>query len=141
MQFLHFQYGIDLKIINTFILEPELKGKTYESAKEYFAQAYIPLANGIILLSEAIIKAHQQFPQRYIEEVDNNSLDSDILQGQIQNLEHTIQSMKSVQLGLPAANIALTGAITTLKFLQSKIKDKLQSRDVSWKIHRNIFKY
>ncbi len=118
------------KSINTFILEPELKGKTYESAKEYFAQAYIPLANGIILLSEAIIKAHQQFPQRYIEEVDNNSLDSDILQGQIQKLEHTIQSMKSVQLGLPAASVAITGAITTLRFLQLKIKDKLQRLEV-----------
>lgn len=64
------------------------------------------------------------------------------MQGQIQKLEHTIQSMKSVQLGLPAASVAITGAITTLRFLQSKIKDKLQRLEVfhgnSYEIFSNI---
>lgn len=33
----------------TRIAEPELKGKTYHSAKQYFNRTYIPLADGIIL--------------------------------------------------------------------------------------------
>lgn len=83
--------------INAFISETDLKGKTYDSAKEYSSNTYIPLADGIILLSEAMIEAHQQFPQKYIDEVDSNSLDSDILHDQIQRVENMIQSMKSVR--------------------------------------------
>ncbi|MFD2130663.1 T7SS effector LXG polymorphic toxin [Pseudogracilibacillus auburnensis] len=47
--------------INAFIIETGLKGKTYDSAKAYFAKTYIPLADGIILLSEAMIESHRQF--------------------------------------------------------------------------------
>ena len=112
--------------INAFISETGLKGKTYDSAKEYFSNTYIPLADGIILLSEAMIEAHQQFPQKYIDEVDSNSLDSDILHDQIQRVENMIQSMKSAELGLPVVNLAITGVISTLRFMQSKMKDKLQ---------------
>lgn len=37
------------KSIRELALEPELKGKTYHSAKQYFNRTYIPLADGIIL--------------------------------------------------------------------------------------------
>ena len=99
--------------INAFISETGLKGKTYDSAKVYFSNTYIPLADGIILLSEAMIEAHQQFAQKYIDEVDTNSLDSDILHDQIQRVENMIQSMKSAELGLPVVNFAITGVIST----------------------------
>ncbi|MFA8439867.1 T7SS effector LXG polymorphic toxin [Pueribacillus sp. YX66] len=58
------------KSIAAFSMEFRLKGKTYDSAKTYFAKTYLPLAEGIILLSEAVIRAHQQLPERYITEVD-----------------------------------------------------------------------
>jgi hypothetical protein len=118
--------GLIKTSINAFISEPGIKGKTYDSAKEYFSQTYISLADGIILLSEAMIEAHQQFPQKYIDEVDSNSLDSDILHDQIQRLENMIQSMKAAQVGLPVVNLAITGMISTLRFMQTKMKDKLQ---------------
>ncbi|MFD2130662.1 hypothetical protein ACFSKI_05365 [Pseudogracilibacillus auburnensis] len=41
-------------------------------------------------------------------------------------MEHSIQSMRSVQLGLPVANLEIAGVITTLRLMQSKMKEKLQ---------------
>ena len=38
----------------------------------------------------------------------------------------TIQSLKSAQMGLPVVNLAITAVISTLRLMQSKIKDKLQ---------------
>src|SRR5690625_3115434 len=77
--------------IAAFIMEVHLKGKTYTSAKSYFSSVYLPLADGIILLCEQMISAHEQFPQQYIERVDSNSLESEILQDQIEQLETLIE--------------------------------------------------
>src|SRR5690625_116637 len=81
--------------IAAFIMEVHLKGKTYTSAKSYFSSVYLPLADGIILLCEQMISAHEQFPQQYIERVDSNSLESEILQDQIEQLEELIQLFES----------------------------------------------
>src|SRR5699024_2498047 len=113
------------KSIAAFSLEFRLKGLTYDSAKTYFAKTYFPLAEGIILLSEAIIKAHQQFPERYTVEVDSNSLQSDELEEQISKFEASIQSLKKTQQTVPILALSMTGAIESLRFMQSRIKDKL----------------
>lgn len=112
--------------IGSFAMEFRLRGRTYESAKTYFTKTYIPLADGIILLSEAIIRAHQQFPDRYVEEVDSNSLQSSELEAQILRIESSIQSLKAVQKAMPLTILSTAGAIAGLRFMQSKVKDKLQ---------------
>lgn len=62
---------------------------------------------GLFYLSEMMLRAHQQFPERYIAEVDSDSLQSDQLENQIQQLELNIQSMERVQVSAPAVSWAI----------------------------------
>lgn len=111
--------------INDFS-EQDLKGQAYESAKRYFSRTYIPLADGIILLSEEIMNAHKQFPESYKLEVDRNSLQSDLLENKIQLMEYQIQSLEMIQMEYPIINLSIAGMLRGLRFMQSKTKEKLQ---------------
>lgn len=113
--------------IGAFIDETGLRGKTYESAKDYFSNAYIPLADGIMLLCEEMLKAHGQFPERYIEEVDSNSLDSEILKERIEELERIIEMMESVNTGIPGLDLSITGGLKVLNGIRLKMEEKLQN--------------
>ena len=70
------------KAINGFALNsPELKGKAYDSAKDYFIMVLYPLTRGGILLSEAVAEAVAKFPEEYIAQVDRGDLrESDLEQ-------------------------------------------------------------
>lgn len=111
--------------INEFVNEEGLKGKTYDSAKQYFNKAYISLANGIILLAEAIIKAQSQFIDRYIGEVDSNSLQSEVLERQIQMFEYLIRDMENVQMHNPVIMMNTKSIISSYDYQLRKIKEKL----------------
>ncbi|WP_086444001.1 T7SS effector LXG polymorphic toxin [Candidatus Enterococcus lemimoniae] len=76
-----------------FIADTELKGSAYSSAKSYFSQVYLPLANGIILVCESIKSAHEKFVSQYLSDVDGNSLQSDILEEQIRAMQSTIDDL------------------------------------------------
>lgn len=76
-----------------FIADTELKGSAYSSAKSYFSQVYLPLANGIILVCESIKSAHEKFVSQYLSDVDGNSLQSDILEEQIRAMQNTIDDL------------------------------------------------
>lgn len=125
--------------INNFINEPELTGLAYESAKQYFSTAYIPLADGIILLSEEIIKAHEHFPEKYTSEVDSNSLQSHVLEHQIQQLNNRIHTLQDAQGGYPIINLPLSGMIAALRFLKSKLNEKLHKLITFHHTSSNIF--
>lgn len=125
--------------INNFVNEPELTGLAYNSAKQYFSTVYIPLAEGIILLSEEIIKAHERFPEKYTSEVDSNSLQSHLLEHQIQQLNQRIHTLQDVQSGYPIINVPLSGIITGLLFLRSKLNEKLQKLMAFHHTSTNIF--
>lgn len=75
------------RAIVQFIATPELRGVTYDSAKKYFSETYLPLTNGMILAAEALQRAAKQFPQKYVSEVDSNSLQEAKLRMQMQRLE------------------------------------------------------
>lgn len=111
--------------LNNFINETRLNGLAYDSAKQYFSTAYIPLADGIILLSEEIINAHERFPEKYTSEVDSNSLQSHVLEHQIQQLNQQIHTLQDAQRGYPIINLPLSGMIGGLRFLRSKLNEKL----------------
>lgn len=113
------------KSIYRFVLEGELRGKTYDSAKDYFSNVYIPLANGLILLSEAIMQANENFPKRYVEEVDVNSLYSEVLEQQIQRLNELVQSLEALQITNPIIDLATEAMARNLHALQSEIRRKL----------------
>lgn len=108
-----------------FTQEEQLQGQTYDSAKAYFQQTYIPLADGIILLSEAVQRAHQQLPERYVMEVDTNDLESDILQAQLDRIESFITSMESLHNANPLLYMHSASIVSTFRQTQTKIQEKL----------------
>lgn len=111
--------------IIAFTQEQSLQGKTYDSAKAYFKETYIPLADGIILLSEAVKKAHQQLPEQYIAEVDSNDLESDVLQAQLERIESFILSMESLHEANPLLYLHSESITSSFRETQMKIQEKL----------------
>ncbi|MBC6311006.1 hypothetical protein HCJ66_15880, partial [Listeria sp. FSL L7-1582] len=79
------------EVIAQFTAETALKGQAYDSAKQYFEATYVPLANGFILLAEALQKAAKQLAEEYRAEVDGNSLHEDALRNQIRQLGDLIE--------------------------------------------------
>ena len=76
-------YNGAISSLNSFIGASNLKGKAYNSAKDYASTVLIPLIQGAILLSEAVSNAVTTFPSRYTSEVAGEDLDSEVLEAQI----------------------------------------------------------
>lgn len=125
------------KAISDFTLNsPFLTGQTYESAKAYFSTVLFPLAQGGILLSEAVEQAVKQFPATYISDVANGDLkqaeleekisQADSLITQAEELARQLQSStmsdisKSVQLSANEKMIGLYG--TVKRELEEKLR-------------------
>lgn len=114
------------KVVFDFVAEERLQGDIYDAAKIYFKQIYIPLAEGIILLSEAVKNAQQTFIERYMLEVDDNDLDADVLQSQWQRIKSHIASMESLHNANPHLYMDSTSIVSTFRLIQIKIEDKLR---------------
>lgn len=76
-------YNGAISSLNSFIGASNLKGKAYNSAKDYASTVLIPLIQGAILLSEAVSNAVTTFPSSYTSEVAEEDLDSEVLEAQI----------------------------------------------------------
>ena len=114
------------KSILNFANETELKGKAYDSAKQYFNNTYIPLINGFILLSNAIINANNHFIENYKLQVDINSLQSDVLENQIQRLQIIIAELERVSPYNSTINFSCEHMLYYYNLHQQKIKEKLE---------------
>lgn len=86
--------------VNTFMNAP-LSSKTYDSAKLYFSAVYPSLASGFILACEALVEAHDQFPEEFQSSVDTcdvieEQVKAEIAQGQalLQNMARTMDKEK-----------------------------------------------
>ncbi|MBC1491500.1 hypothetical protein HCI99_06645 [Listeria booriae] len=77
--------------IAQFTAETVLKGQAYDAAKRYFETTYVPLAEGFILIAEALQKAAKKLPEEYRTEVDENSLQEYVLRDQIRHLGDLIE--------------------------------------------------
>ena len=106
--------------IKTFVAEEGLQGNAYESAKAYFQSVYIPLADGFILLSEEMIKAHQKFVDDYLTQVDSNSLQSLVLEQQIRELEMMIRALEAMRLASPGTSAAFSSNDCSASCIASK---------------------
>ncbi len=113
--------------IAQFILEDSLKGKTYDSAKQYLNATFIPLANGIILICEALEKAAKQFPKSYRTNVDHISLQEDVLRRQLNRLDSIIQTTEKLENTLKATPVSplLRQFSETLEDSKREIKKQL----------------
>ncbi len=74
-----------------------LTGKAYESAKTYFEAVIYPLAQGGLLLSEAVERAVKKFPDDYRAQVDSGDLKQIELEEQIRQANQLLNQAESIQ--------------------------------------------
>jgi len=83
------------KSLNSIIIEPRLKGTTYDSMKIYFNTVYMPVTRGFILVSEQMIASNKTFLDRYLSEVDVNSLQESVLEERIRKYDELSRTLDS----------------------------------------------
>ncbi|MDK2802317.1 MAG: hypothetical protein KFW09_02945 [Oscillospiraceae bacterium] len=114
------------KNISDFIDEDSLKGKSYDSAKNYLRVVYKPLITGIILFSKSMIKSHKKFISAYTSTVDSNSLKSQDLEKQIRDIKKLIDKLEIVKKSDPTTRAYTEQTIKIYESQMQKIKEKLE---------------
>ena len=89
-------YQSALTALESFSNASELTGAAYDSAKHYGARVLTPLIQGAILLSEGVSQGTTALPNKYRAEVGEESLDSDVLESQIQAYESSLSSLRGI---------------------------------------------
>ena len=84
------------KALSAIIIEPSLKSKTYDSMKVYFNTAYMPVTKGFILVCETMMESNQTFLDRYLNEVDVNSLQESVLEARITQYNRLTELLESL---------------------------------------------
>ncbi|WP_413517836.1 T7SS effector LXG polymorphic toxin [Carnobacterium maltaromaticum] len=82
--------------LSAIIIEPGFKGATYESMKNYFNTVYMPVTKGFILVCKRMIEANQQFLNRYLDQVDVNSLQESVLEERIRQYNRLSEMLDSI---------------------------------------------
>ena len=107
-----------------------LKGKAYDSARNYSARVLRPLAHGGKLLSETVGKTVKQFPELYVIQVANESLKESDLEADIQKLDSLITttkvSMLSSALVVPTLVATHQKMLNILNESRRVLQEKLQ---------------
>ncbi|MFI3886547.1 T7SS effector LXG polymorphic toxin [Streptococcus parauberis] len=130
----HIQSYNDLiKSLATLSSASELKGKAYESAKSYADTVILPLLQGGILLSEEISTAMSKLPDDYSSQVAPESLDSDILDQQIQTYQSAYDRASDIYDRVTASDTidmkSASNLSRTMSINQTKIKELKEKRD------------
>ena len=114
------------KTISNFINEDTLKGKSYDSAKNYLKIVYQPLITGVILFSKSMMKCHKKFISAYTSTVDSNSLKSEDLEKQIRDIKKLIDKLEIVKNSDPTTREYTEKSIRLYEVQMQKIKEKLE---------------
>lgn len=129
------------KAIADFTLNsPFLTGKAYDTSKAFFSTVLYPLAQGGILLSEAVDKAVTKFPQDYQSQVDSGNLKQSDLEEKIRQVERLIGQAEGIRTMLEssltpdiikssqlAANLRLLESYSGVKRILEEKLDKLMT--------------
>ncbi|OJG64434.1 hypothetical protein RV09_GL001863 [Enterococcus moraviensis] len=83
--------------LQQFAGDSVLKSDSYDSAKAFYSAVLIPLAQGGILLTDAVEEACKKFPEQYTSEVDSSDLKSEELEKEIEELENNITRVQDLQ--------------------------------------------
>ncbi|MBC1944402.1 hypothetical protein HCA15_07260 [Listeria booriae] len=112
-----------MRAVNEFAFDRELQGKTYDSAKQYFAATYRPLAQGMICLCEELIRQNQAFPQKFRADVATTDMIEQEVRDQIRQLDTQIQDIEKL------SNSVVGMALITPIFvdLKQKLQEKLEA--------------
>ncbi|MBC1921779.1 T7SS effector LXG polymorphic toxin [Listeria grayi] len=110
--------------ISQFIFEPVLTGKTYDSAKIYFQMTYIPVITGLILAAETLETAAKKLPDRYRSDVDENSLQEEVLRRHIEQLNKLMAFADHLAAGASKNSFLKTGFTKLGEHYQDQQKDE-----------------
>lgn len=105
-----------------------LKGKAYDSARNYSARVLRPLAHGGKLLSEAVGKTVKQFPEFYVVQVANESLKESDLEADIQKLDALITTTKASMLSSALVAPALVAGHQKMLDILNEARRVLQEK-------------
>lgn len=105
-----------------------LKGKAYDSARNYSARVLRPLAHGGKLLSEAVGKTVKQFPEFYVIQVANESLKESDLEADIQKLDALITTTKASMLSSALVAPALVAGHQKMLDILNEARRVLQEK-------------
>ncbi|WP_118907344.1 HNH endonuclease [Paenilisteria weihenstephanensis] len=112
-----------MRAVNEFAFDRELQGKTYDSAKQYFAATYRPLAQGMICLCEELIRQNQAFPRQFQADVATTDVIEDEIRNQIRQLDGQIQDIEKL-----SNNVVGMALITPIFVdLKRKLQEKLEA--------------
>src|SRR5690625_2507127 len=78
-----------------------LRGKSYDSAKNFMAQTHRPLAQGIIFLCEELIRQNTKYPNSFRSEVAGTDVVEQEVMEQIQQLDRLIREREELATTLP----------------------------------------
>lgn len=106
--------------VNQFVGDDTLQGKAYASAKMFYKSAYIPLANGIIMLAQKTAQAHKKFPAQYRAQVCGNSLRSEELKKKITELKSSIKQTNEYVIGIKEPSLRLAAEKSYASNLSNK---------------------
>lgn len=112
-----------MRAVNEFAFDQELQGKTYDSAKQYFAATYRPLAQGMICLCEELIRQNKVFPRQFQADVATTDVIEDEIRNQIRQLDGQIQDIERL-----SNNVVGMALITPIFVdLKRKLQEKLEA--------------
>src|SRR5699024_6944871 len=93
-----------MEAIDSFAGATLLQGKTYNTAKTYMSAVFRPLAQGIIDLSEELIRQNSNYPNDFRSQVATTDVIEDKVKMQIKKRNDLIDRVGSVNNALPVFN-------------------------------------
>ncbi|UQW81649.1 hypothetical protein MNY58_00610 [Staphylococcus edaphicus] len=124
-------YDSVIKANSKFISETGLKGKAFDSGKEFFESIISPLLLSMKTLSDLTEQACQEFVNKYISEVDSQSLKESELEEDIRELEVRIAHLESMTISLKQKSSKNRTAINGNKNMISSLehqKEELEKK-------------
>ncbi|MCY1569410.1 T7SS effector LXG polymorphic toxin [Staphylococcus pettenkoferi] len=130
--------------ISQFVNESELKGKAYDSGKQFFSTVIQPLTDSIKTLGDLTEQACSTFVDKYKSEVDTHSLKESELEEDIHELKQQIDELNSISESTPPGNSLLIAAhhrmVESLENQKRDLEDKLNKLRLFNRESANIFK-
>ncbi|EEM17130.1 Hypothetical Cytosolic Protein [Bacillus pseudomycoides DSM 12442] len=112
-----------IQSIDAFASDTVLQGQTYDSAKAFIVEAFLPLAQGIIYLCEELIRQNDAFPSDFQSQVASTDVIEQEILEQIQEIDRMKTSMEAVSQTMPIPGMDAMANLFTV--MRKKLQEKL----------------
>ncbi|MDZ4443267.1 EndoU domain-containing protein [Bacillus cereus] len=113
-----------IQSIDSFVGDSVLQGQTYYSAKMYFAETFLPLAQGIIYLCEELLHQNESFPAEFQSRVASTDVVEQELLEQIREIDRMIASIEVTKQIMPLPD--MDAMVNLFIEMRRKIQEKLE---------------